>query len=226
MISILYVEDEPFLGKIVKETLESKGYRVVHLTNGAEAVNHFDTEEFDIAVLDIMLPHKSGYDIAKDIRAKSAHFPILFLSAKDQTQDVVKGFQSGGNDYIRKPFSMEELIVRIENLTAFSDAKTSISKDLKLTDTTSYAPGNLVLTIAGESTSLSHKEAQILTLLCQHKNAVLDRKQILMEVWSDDSYFNSRTLDVYIRKLRKLLSRDPLIQIITLKGVGYRFVVN
>lgn len=225
MIKILYVEDEPFLAKIVKETLESRDFQVVHADDGEDAIQIFQDTNPDLCVLDIMLPKKNGYQVANHIRKIQKNIPILFLSAKNQTEDLVKGFESGGNDYIRKPFSMEELIVRIHNLLNLTNSKNQTSYSVQISQTVSYNPDSLSIEINGTSTSLSHKENEILSLLCNHKNEVIDRKKILMAVWNDDSYFNSRTLDVYIRKLRKLLSVDPNIQIITLKGIGYRFSV-
>lgn len=226
MIKVLYVEDEPFLAKIVKETLESRNFHVTHKDNGQNAIKQYDKEKPDICILDIMLPKMNGYQIAEHIRQSDKDFPILFLSAKDQTEDLVKGFESGGNDYIRKPFSMEELIVRIHNLLKLTNKDVTTNKEIQIGANITYKPKALLLLTKNESIALSHKEGQILSLLCDHKNEILDRKKLLIEVWNDDSYFNSRTLDVYIRKLRKLLSADPSIQIITLKGVGYRFSIT
>lgn len=223
MIKVLYVEDEPFLAKIVKETLESRDFQVIHADNGDDAIIQYGKCQPDICILDIMLPKKNGYQIAQHIRQTDKEFPILFLSAKDQTQDLVKGFESGGNDYIRKPFSMEELIVRIHNLLNLTNAKQASTEEINIGKNIIFHPNSLELILHGESIALSHKECQILVLLCKHQNEVLERKKLLMEVWNDDSYFNSRTLDVYIRKLRKILEVEPDVQIITLKGLGYRF---
>lgn len=225
MIKVLYVEDEPFLAKIVKETLVGRNFCVTHVPDGEQAIEIFNETDPDICILDIMLPKKNGYQVAQYIRASDPDIPILFLTAKDQTDDLVKGFESGGNDYIRKPFSLEELIVRLHNLLKLVNIKTSVSEKIAIGSQIQFSPANLTVHTHNEDITLSHKESQILTLLCHHQNQVIERKMILMSVWNDDSYYNSRTLDVYMRKLRKLLSVDPSIQIITLKGVGYRFNV-
>ena len=229
MPKILYVEDEPFLAKIVKESLESRDYEVVLVEDGEQAISEYERSAPEICVLDVMLPGKNGFDIARDIRQRDPQVPILFLTAKSQTDDLLQGFQSGGNDYIKKPFSMEELIVRIENLLALTSGARSTemeADEIAIGDTFRFFPRKMQLQFGEEVRQLSHKESQILHLLCQHRHDRLERKKLLLEVWQDDSYFNSRNLDVYIRKLRKYLSRDERVQIITLKGIGYRFEVG
>ncbi len=228
-ISIFYVEDEPFLAKIVKETLESKGFNVQLVSDGAKAIKVFDPEIFDICVLDIMLPNKNGFEIAEEIRLKSQNIPILFLTAKDQTADLLKGFRSGGNDYIRKPFSMEELIVRIENLLNLANMTiTNLLSDTAINIGSScvFYPNKFELKLNSKISKLSHRECQIIKLLCDHKNNVTQRREILKKVWGDDSFYNSRNLDVYITKIRGYFKEDQQIKIITLKGVGYQFVVE
>ena len=228
MIKIFYVEDEPFLAKIVQETLESKGYLVTLVEDGAKAEQVFLSNSFDICILDIMLPNKNGFEIAKDIRISQPSIPILFLTAKDQTDDVIRGFESGGNDYIRKPFSMEELIARIENFVRLAN----INKDQASQETYNigekfiFLPHQLSLNYEDESISLSHRESQILHLICAQIHLPTERKKILLEVWGDDSFYNSRNLDVYISKIRGYFKRDTSIQIKTLKGVGYQFVIG
>ena len=228
MTRVLYVEDEPFLAKIVKETLETKGYEIELVSDGAEAVPMFKRSEFDVCVLDIMLPNLNGYDIAHEIRTIDPHVPIIFLTAKDQTKDLLKGFASGGNDYIRKPFSIEELIARMENLIALSKGERQVKEqtDVKLGSRYIFSPKRLELRHEHQTIQLSHRESQILKILSSNQNGVSHRKRILLEVWGDDSFYNSRNLDVYIRKLRKYLGEDPLLRIITLKGVGYQFLVD
>lgn len=228
MASILYVEDEPFLAKIVKETLEGNGYMVTLVTDGGEAINTFKSSAFDICILDIMLPNKNGYEIAQEIRISSTGVPILFLTAKDQTKDLLKGFEVGGNEYIRKPFSMEELMARIENLLSLTQVKqknSKLSSIISISSIYTFYPQKLELHSEGLVKSLSHRESQIIELLCLNKNEVTQRKQILLKVWGDDSFYNSRNLDVYITKIRGYLKQDPRIKITTLKGVGYQFVV-
>lgn len=228
MVKIFYVEDEPFLAKIVRETLETKGYQVTLVDDGSKANAKFRSDTFDICVLDIMLPNKSGYDIAKDIRLINEDIPILFLTAKDQTADVLKGFEAGGNDYIRKPFSMEELIARIENFVRLSNLKSNPDelKEIKIGETFVFVPHKLSLNYKEQTKDLSHRESQILQLMCSNINGVTERKEILLKVWGDDSFYNSRNLDVYISKLRGYLKDDSGIEIKTLKGVGYQFIVS
>ena len=228
MINILYVEDEPFLAKIVKETLEGKDYHVIHVSDGANALSTFQASSFDICILDIMLPNKNGYEIAQEIRLKSTDVPILFLTAKDQTKDLLEGFKVGGNEYIRKPFSMEELIARIENLLTLTQIRRLTSKlpsIITLGSAYTFYAQKLELHFNDQIKSLSHRESQIVELLCSNKNEVTERKQILLSVWGDDSFYNSRNLDVYITKIRGYFKNDPDIKITTLKGVGYQFIV-
>jgi len=229
MYKILYIEDEAFLAKVVKESLERIGHHVVHLPDGKNVVKTYQEVQPEICIFDIMLPYKNGYEIAKDIRKINQTIPIIFLTAKSQTQDLVEGFQSGGNDYIKKPFSMEELQVRIVNLMKISKgskAKQENNSVIKIGRTFTFHPLKHQLTSEKVLKTLSHKESQILHLLCKHINSTLERKEILLKVWNDDSYFNSRNLDVYIRKLRSYLEEDDSVKIMTLKGVGYHFMVE
>ncbi|MDF1697910.1 MAG: response regulator transcription factor [Saprospiraceae bacterium] len=229
MYKILYVEDEAFLAKIVSESLERLGHEVVHLPDGRNVEKKFMDYQPDICVFDIMLPVKNGYELAKEIRSVNPHTPILFLTAKSQTQDVVEGFQAGGNDYIKKPFSMEELQVRIQNLmhlTTGTPSKKENKDVIQIGKSFTFHPIKLQLKSLHFTKTLSHKESQILQLLCENINSTIERKKILLKVWNDDSYFNSRNLDVYIRKLRTYFSEDESIQILTLKGVGYHFAID
>ncbi len=224
---IFYVEDEPFLAKIVKETLESKNYEVTLVSDGAMAMSTFENNSFDACILDIMLPNKNGYDIAKEIRTIDSQIPILFLTAKDQTADLIKGFDVGGNDYIRKPFSMVELFARIDNLIKLVKLKyQSSEEEIKVGHIYSFLPSRLTLSCRDKTKNLSHRESQIIQLLCSNINDITNRKEILLKVWGDDSFYNSRNLDVYISKIRGYFKEDPTITIKTLKGVGYRFVVD
>ncbi|HTJ50691.1 MAG TPA: response regulator transcription factor [Cyclobacteriaceae bacterium] len=225
-IKILYVEDEPFLGRIVKESLEGRDYEVHMVTDGNEVINKFKTTKPDICVLDIMLPHVDGYSLGKNIRQLSPTTPIIFVTAKTQTEDVIKGFEVGGNDYLRKPFSMEELIVRINNLLQLSKKSSSNGQESIIIGKFEFSPNRYELKNGELVRKLSHKEAILLQILCENKNMTANRKDILLRVWGDDSFFNSRNLDVYITKLRDFLKDDPAIEIITIKGVGYHFSIN
>lgn len=224
---ILYVEDELFLGKIVRETLESRGFEVIMESDGAKATELFKKSQPDICVLDVMLPNKDGFTIADEIREIDEDVPIIFLTAKTQTEDVVKGFNLGGNDYIRKPFSMEELIVRIQNLLRNkSEAPQKISSDKVTIGKYSFQVNRQVLSNGKEDRKLSYRESELLKLLYLNRDKIIDRKDILNLLWGNDSFFNSRNLDVYITKLRSYLKDDPSLEIITIKGIGYRFVVS
>jgi DNA-binding response OmpR family regulator len=223
-IKVLYVEDELFLGKIVKETLESRGFEVAMETDGAKVVAAFKEEQPDICILDVMLPNRNGFELAEDIRALNDDIPLIFLTAKTQTEDVVKGFQLGGNDYIRKPFSMEELIVRIENALRVKRDTNDITGDTITVGKYQYHLNRQVLIFEDIEKKLSYRESELLKFLWKRRNDVIDRRDILNEIWGNDSFFNSRNLDVYITKLRNYVKEDPTIEIITIKGVGYRFV--
>jgi DNA-binding response OmpR family regulator len=225
---ILYIEDEPYLGKIVKETLEIQGYQVVWETDGARVIRHLGNFDPDICVLDIMLPNVDGYELCQQIKALKPELPVIFLTAKTETSDLVRGFEAGGTDYIRKPFSIEEVVVRIENqlaLTTNQGNTPSPSREEIPLGIYTYHPSRYELLGPEGTIQLSHRESEILTQLAASVNRVIDRKQLLMSVWGDDSFFNSRNLDVYIRKIREYLKQDPKIRIQTLKGKGYLFLV-
>ena len=225
-IKLLYIEDELFLAKIVKESLESRGYEVVMESNGDNAMALFRKEKPDICVLDIMLPGKDGFSIADEIRKINAEVPIIFLTAKTQTEDVVKGFSLGGNDYIRKPFSMEELIVRIQHLLRIKNEQPQkITSDTINFGTYTFRLNRQVLSNGKDDRKLSFRESELLKLLYENRERIIDRRDILNLLWGNDSFFNSRNLDVYITKLRSYLKNDPSLEIITIKGIGYRFVV-
>lgn len=224
-IKVLYVEDEPFLGKIVKESLESRLFEVMMIADGAKVIDAFQTFQPDIAVLDIMLPNVDGYTLSESLRRLSPTLPIIFLTAKTQTDDVLRGFQAGGNDYVRKPFSMEELIVRIQNLLAMSRNTPSVFDPFTI-GKFQFTPQKYELRNGDIVKKLSARETDLLKILCEHRNFTVERKEVLMKIWGDDSFFNSRNLDVYVTKLRDYLKDDPSVQIMTVKGVGYFFTVE
>jgi DNA-binding response OmpR family regulator len=225
-IKILYAEDELFLGKIVKESLETRSFEVSMEADGAKVLALFKKADPDICVLDVMLPNKSGFEIASEIRKISDDIPIIFLTAKTQTEDVVQGFKLGANDYIRKPFSMEELIVRIENLLRTrKETPNVIQQEVIQLGKYQYNLNRQVLTNEKDERKLSFRESELLKYLWSNKEKVMDRRDILNLLWGNDSFFNSRNLDVYITKLRGYLKDDPNLEIITIKGIGYRFVI-
>ena len=226
MLKILYLEDEESLAKIVKESLMSRSFEVLHLENGKKAIETFNSFQPDVCVFDVMMPEKDGFAVAKEIRAQKSKTPILFLTAKSQTEDLVQGFGSGGNDYIKKPFSLEELIVRINNLYSLSQ-----NNSVGLENQNEIKIGNYVFSITKQelridkqSRKISFRECQLLRLLAENKGEIVSRKVILDTIWGDDHFFNSRNLDVYITKLRGYFQEDKAIEIITLKAVGYRLV--
>ncbi len=224
---ILYVEDEKVLSELVTESLIAKGYRVETGSDGLEGFELYENSTYDLCILDIMMPKMDGYTLAKKIRSLNDQIPILFLTAKNTASDVVEGFSSGGNDYLKKPFSMQELHARIENLIRMTtqNATPNIVEEQTINiGRFSYYPIKQELVLADEIRQLSHREHELLVLLLQSNKGVVDRRIILKKIWGDDSFFHSRNLDVYIRKLRKYFEQDDAVQIITLKGVGYRFV--
>ena len=226
---ILYVEDEQFLGKIVKESLESRNFDVHMVVDGSQAISAFAHFLPDICVLDVMLPNKDGFTIGREIHDLNSDIPIIYLTAKNQTQDVLKGFSSGGNDYIRKPFSMEELIARINNILLLKgndiNATQEDNSPIKI-GAFEFDQRKYELRHQDHIRKLSHREAELLLIFARNQNNTVERRTILKEIWGDDSFFNSRNLDVYIKKLRDYLSADEHVQIITLKGIGYQFAVG
>jgi DNA-binding response OmpR family regulator len=233
-IKVLYAEDEIFLGKIVKETLDSRGFDVVMVTNGGDVLSTYQTARPDICVLDIMMPDRNGFEVAEDIRAVDEDIPIIFLTAKTQTEDLVRGFRTGANDYIRKPFSMEELIVRIENTLRVRRGGGEIGTGLGVGGGASevipigsfvFHPYRQVLVGDGEERKLSYRENELLRQLWLGRDQIIAREDILQAIWGNDSFLNSRNLDVYVTKLRGYLKGDERVEILTIKGIGYRFVL-
>jgi len=226
MMKVLYIEDEPSLAKIVKESLQSRSFDILHLSDGEYLIEKFHSFNPDICLFDVMLPIRDGFTLAKEIRKLNPQIPIIFITAKNQTVDILEGFQSGGNDYIKKPFSLEELIVRINNLYQICHQNPSTNPYENIINIGKYkfSTTRLELILANEVKRLSYREAQLLMLLIEYKNEVVNRKHILDSIWGDDHFFNSRNLDVYITKLRQYLKEDSRVQILTLKAVGYRLV--
>ena len=226
-IKVYYIEDELSLGKIVSDTLEKQGYEVKWESNGARVISGLENYNPEICVLDIMLPNVDGYTICRTLRSRFPLLPVIFLTAKTDTPSLVKGFESGGTDYIKKPFSIEELIIRIENQLKL--VKTRIDNqtetDLLMIGSFRFDTLRYELQSPSGNIKLSNRDMQLLKMLYANRNRITVRKDLLMTIWGDDSYFNSRNLDVYIRKLRHTFSTDKSIEIITLKGNGYLFIV-
>jgi DNA-binding response OmpR family regulator len=221
-IKVLLAEDETSLGMIVKESLESRDFAVFHAENGEEAFEIYKKEDPDILVLDVMMPKKDGFTLAKEIRLDNKKIPIIFLTAKSQTSDVLEGFNNGGNDYLKKPFSMEELIVRIKSLLNRIETKTNV--DAIKIGNYSFNLTKQTLENSIEIQQLTHREAQLLFHLFEKKNEILDKIFILNKLWGDDDFFNARSMDVFISKLRKKLKKDKNIQILNVRGFGYKLI--
>lgn len=223
LIKVLLAEDEPSLGQIIKESLETRDFKVAHAENGQIAYELYQKEEPDILVLDVMMPKKDGFTLAQEIRKENKGIPIIFLTAKSQTQDVLEGFHVGGNDYLKKPFSMEELIVRIKALLDRM-VLTKNNEHLPLGGY-SFNYTKQQLLFDDETILLTHRESELLYHLYQRKNEILDRAYILKKLWGDNDFFNARSMDVFISKLRKKLHRDPKIQILNVRGFGYKLLI-
>lgn len=227
MAKVLLIEDELALGMIVRDSLEVRGFTVWYATNGAEGLAMFRQQQPDIVVADVMMPEMDGFSLAEHIRQDNAHIPIMFLTARSQTADVVRGFELGGNDYLKKPFSLDELIVRINALLRRETSSLSVPSESGWVRIGRYqfdAPKQK-LSLDGRAILLSHREAELLRRLYEQRNQVLERSAVLLELWGDDSFFNGRSLDVFITKLRRHLRDDPSIQIVNLRGIGYKLIV-
>ncbi len=223
---ILFVEDEQSLGLIVKESLEIRGFEVQYCQDGKSGLRTFKEFNPDICLLDIMMPIKDGYTLAQDIRKIDQQVPIIFLTARSQSADVVKGFELGANDYLKKPFSMEELIVRVKARLNDNLGMSELNSDQMsfVIGAYNFEYNRQTLEFQSEMRKLTHREAEILRLLCISKNKVLERSKVLDKVWGDDNFFNARSMDVFITKLRKYLSGDPQVEILNVRGIGYKLI--
>jgi len=224
-LRILLCEDDENLGMLLREYLQAKGLVTDLMTDGEKGLKAFQKSKYDLCVLDVMMPKKDGFALAQDIRAMSAEVPIIFLTAKNLKEDILHGFKLGADDYITKPFSMEELLFRIEAIIRRVNGK-------KAKEVSTYQIGKFIfdtpkqiLSLGDKQTKLTTKECDLLTLLCNHKNQILERNYALMTIWEENTYFNARSMDVYITKLRKLLKDDSSVQIMNIHGKGYKLVV-
>ena len=221
---LLIVEDDTNLGQILSEYLIMKGYQSFLFRDGEEGLAAFKTQPFDCCLLDVMMPKMDGFTLAKEIRKINSDVPFLFLTAKSMKEDKLNGFKLGAEDYITKPFSMEELLMRL-NVIFRRGNRAEIDKvDVFTLGKIKFDNKNQVLTYKDNTTKLTSKEAALLNLLCQNIDSTLDRRAALKIIWGDDSYFNARSMDVYIAKLRKHLKLEPSIKIITIHGQGFRLV--
>lgn len=227
-INILFIEDELFLAEIVKESLVSRGFRVIHFATATSALESYHATRPDIIIVDVMLPDADGFALARQIRSADTDTPIIFLTSKSLPQDVVTGFESGGNDYIKKPFSMEELVVRIKALTSANRTlfRSSANENAPIVIGTKYLfhYQSGVLEDGKGTVTLTSREAELLKLFVLNRNQVMDRKAILLHIWHTDDFFAGRSLDVFISRLRKYLGQDPEVKIINIRGIGYKLI--
>ena len=222
---ILLCEDDENLGMLLREYLQAKGYNVTLAPDGEAGYQLFSSEKFDLCILDVMMPKKDGFTLAQDIRKVNGVIPIVFLTAKSLTEDVLEGFRIGADDYITKPFSMEEMLLRIEAIMRRISGKKSKSGSEFQLGTMVFDAQKQTLTSEKGITKLTTKECELLSLLVQNGNSILERNYALKTIWVEDNYFNARSMDVYITKLRKLLKDDPNVEIINIHGKGYKLII-
>jgi len=222
MVKILLVEDDPGLGMVIKDNLEQENYSVSLATNGDDALVKYHDESYDICLLDVMLPKKDGFAVAQEIRKQDRETPILFITAKSMVEDRLKGFTSGGDDYITKPFNMKELIFRMEVFLKRSKKSTSTNSEIYSIGRSSFNFSTYTLDTPINSYSLTSKEANVMLHLLRNKNKVVKRNDILKAIWGSEDYFLGRSMDVYISKLRKYLKDDSTATISTVHGVGFK----
>lgn len=223
---ILLVEDDPSLGFVIKDNLAIKGYDVTLCKDGEEGESAFHSGSFNLCIFDVMLPKKDGFSLARSVRERNKNIPILFLTAKSMMEDKLEGFQTGADDYITKPFSLEELFYRIEVFLKRGTVQLNNNEKVFSLGHYEFDFSNLVLKNSKSAKSLTQKEAEVLKLLYQNRERVLKREEILKQVWGDDDYFMGRSMDVFISKLRKYLKEDSSIQIVNYHGVGFKLEIG
>lgn len=227
-VKVLLAEDDHNLGSILKTYLEAKDYPTVLCFNGKEAFEAYKMEDFDFCIIDVMMPVKDGFTLARDIRKMDKKIPILFLTAKSMQEDKIKGFDIGADDYVTKPFSMEELLMRMQAILRRANQGKKHDKDYGIYKIGSYTfnYNQYMLVSKDKEQKLTSKEADLLKLLCENENEVLNRTLALNRIWKDDSYFNARSMDVYITKLRKYLKNDSSVRLLNIHGIGFKLVTN
>jgi DNA-binding response OmpR family regulator len=227
-ISILLIEDEPALSQLIQEIFISRGFKVTCATNGIQGWSLYKSTRPDIIIVDIMLPGKDGLSLVKDIRNSGDELPILFLTARTAPADVIQGLEAGADDYVKKPFSIEELMLRTKNLAkrVNKTMRSDMLHDIPIVKIGNYLYNHkrLELTIEDQAIRLSQREGDLLLLLLKYRNNVLDRTIALNQIWGDDTFFNGRSMDVYITRLRKYLKKDPRLQIVNVRARGYRLL--
>jgi len=223
--AILLAEDEEALGNIIAESLETSGFAITHVTDGRQALQMLQDGSFALALLDVMMPGMDGFTVAQQLRLTNKQIPLIFLTSKTMPHDVVAGFESGGNDYVKKPFSMLELVARIKALLGNNRLQQNIAQQPVVSiGLYNFDWIKQQLTYTTELRQLTARESEILWLLYQNNKTLLTKQQLLNTIWGDDNFFNARTLDVFITRLRKLLKKDPQVQIINIRGAGYKLV--
>lgn len=222
---ILLCEDDENLGMLLREYLQAKGFNADLCNDGEAGYKAFLKGKYDLCVLDVMMPKKDGFALAQEIRTVNSEVPIIFLTAKSLKEDIVEGFKIGADDYITKPFSMDLLLLRIEAILRRVKGKKGKEVTMYKIGKYTFDTQKQTLTINGFSDKLTTKESELLSLLCAHSNEILERNYALKTIWIDDNYFNARSMDVYITKLRKKLSEDPRVEIINIHGKGYKLIV-
>ena len=227
-INILLVEDESTLAMIIKDTLEGQGFRIRLAKDGEEGLQCFFREKPDVLVADVMMPRMDGFEMVRRLRKTDKRTPVLFLTARSAINDVVEGFELGANDYLKKPFGMQELIVRIKALLgrAIRTEDSPVRPEVYEIGAYVFTPRTQRLLHNGTETELSHRESEILRRLCEQQDQVVDMRAVLLDLWGDDTFFNQRSLHVFITKLRHKLSKDGRIRIVNVRGIGYKLIVN
>ena len=224
-LKLFLCEDDENLGMLLREYLQAKGYETDLFPDGEAGFRGFVKTKYDMCIIDVMMPKKDGVTLVKEIRTINTEIPVIFLTAKNMKEDILEGFKAGADDYITKPFSMEELVLRIEAIIRRVRGKKSKEQQVYKFGNMTFDTQKQILTIGDTQTKLTTKESELLTLLSAHSNEILERNHALKQIWEEDTYFNARSMDVYITKLRKLLRPEPNIEIINIHGKGYKLIV-
>ncbi|MCB0396290.1 MAG: response regulator transcription factor [Flavobacteriales bacterium] len=223
---ILLVEDEENFGMVLKNYLELNDFEVRWCRNGKEGLTGFINGSYDLCILDVMMPEKDGFSLAEDIRKTGSDIPIIFLSARSMKEDMIKGYRAGGDDYLVKPFDTEVLLHKLHAMIARKSGRNGRTQECYSIHTATFSPSLRILKIGAKENTLSPREAQLLTLLCENMNSVLSRDEALTKIWKDDSYFSSRSMDVFITRLRNYFREMPEVTIVNVHGDGFRLMVQ
>jgi DNA-binding response OmpR family regulator len=227
-ITILYIEDDPYLGLIVRELLESQNFKVLFFKNAEEGLKQFLKTPTDLCLLDVMLPGMDGFELGRKIRSVDKEVPVLYLTAKSQKEDVIEGFTLGADDYLKKPFSMEELVLRIRVLLRRTHNITQQKQEKTVYEFSRYQffYRKKQLLYDGQIHELTHKECELLRLFLENPNQLVEREIMLQKIWGDDHYFNARSMDVFIARLRRHFKSDPSVEIVNIRGIGFKLLVE